>query len=244
MRKESLTKIRWEIAKRLMVNKIKAAFGGRLRVAVTGGSALATEVQEFFDDVGIPCIEGYGLTETSPMALAERYAPTERLQGGLQPIPRVKALIMSPGSSTDVLPDGTEGELVISGPNVMVGYYNNDEATKECIFELDGERCFRTGDLAIKRPSLAPRPGGVNCIQITGRVKELYKLSNGKYVAPSPLEDAIKLSRYINQVFVYGANKPYNVVFVVPNEDVRVRFNDDGLHDMIKAEVDVLRARH
>ena len=216
--KSPITKIRWEISKRLMLNKIKELFGGNLRVAITGGSALAHEVQEFFDDIGVPCVEGYGLTETSPMALAERYAPTELLQGGLQPIPRVNALIMAPGSE-QVLEDGIEGELVISGPNVMKGYWQNPDETEKVVFDFDGKRCFRTGDLAKKMPSTAPRPGGQNCIKITGRVKELYKLSNGKYVAPAPIEDCLKLSRFVDQVMLYGADKPFNVAFVVPNFD-------------------------
>eukprot|EP00941_MAST-03F_sp_MAST-3F-sp1_P003485 g3485.t1 len=210
--KSPLVKVQWEIAKLLVLQKLKQGFGGRLRIAVTGGAALDKNVQQFFGDIGIPVIEGYGLTETSPMALAERYAPTEKLQGGLTPIPHCEVAILDPGSDQSV-PMGEEGELCISGPNVMAGYYKLPEESENCMVNFEGKRYFRSGDLAKQRAS--------GKIDITGRVKELYKLENGKYVVPGPVEDRIVLSTpLITQAFLTGANKPYNVVLLSINFDL------------------------
>lgn len=107
--------------------------------------------------------------------------------------------------------DGEEGEICCSGPNVMRGYYKNPQATKEVIsLAPDGKtRMFHTGDLGRRDPS--------GFIKVTGRLKEQYKLENGKYVVPTPIEEAISLSRFINQVVLAGANRPYNVVLIVPD---------------------------
>ena len=121
-------------------------------------------MQQFFGDIGIPIIEGYGLTETSPIIVTEKYGPTEFTQGGLQEAPGVQVYICEQNSA-NVLPLGTEGEICVVGPNVMIGYHNRDEETREVIFDLDGQRAFRTGDM------------GVLCenrtLTITGRCKEL-----------------------------------------------------------------------
>jgi long-chain acyl-CoA synthetase len=199
-------KAQWELAKLLILDKMKAGLGGELRIAVTGGAALDVEVQHFFTDIGIPVIEGYGLTETSPMALAERYAPTEKLQGGLTPIPEVEVAVVVPGEDAP-LDSGQEGELIIRGPNVMVGYYNLPKETAGAFVSVGGDSFFRTGDLA------TIDAGGK--VAITGRVKELYKLDNGKYVVPGKVEDKIVLSNpYILQAFIYGADRPYNVALL------------------------------
>jgi long-chain acyl-CoA synthetase len=142
-----LLNIKWNIANKLVFTKVKEKFGGNLKYCFTGGAALNKVVQEYFDDMGIPVLEGYGLTETSPMVLAERYGHTEFLQGGLQAVKDVKIYVLDP-SSNDVLPDGKEGELACSGPNVMIGYLNAPDKTDECVFVNGNERIFRTGDLA------------------------------------------------------------------------------------------------
>ena len=153
------------LAKNLVLNKIKDNLGGQLKCAFTGGAKLEFEVQQFFGDIGIPIIEGYGLTETSPIIVTEKYGPTEFTQGGLQEAPGVQVYICEQNSSK-VLPMETEGEICVVGPNVMIGYHNRDEETSEVIFDLDGHRAFRTGDM------------GVLCqnrtLTITGRCKELY----------------------------------------------------------------------
>lgn len=193
---------------RLVFSKVKARFGGRLRFVVSGGAALSREVAEFIDDLGITVYEGYGLTETAPVAAANR--PGARRIGTVgKPLPGVEIHICD--EHHEPVPDGQEGEIVIVGPNVMKGYHGMPEATAEVIFDLDGKRAFRSGDMGRRTEN--------GFIQITGRFKEQYKLENGKYVVPTPVEDRLKLSGFINQVFVYGDNKLYNVCLVVPDFD-------------------------
>lgn len=107
------------------------------------------------------------------------------------------------------LPPGEEGELCASGPGVMVGYHNKPEATKEVIFTMNGMRVFRTGDLAVFKPN--------GSVKITGRVKEIFKLMNGKYVVPSPVEETLSMCPYILQNMLLGANQAYTISMVVPD---------------------------
>lgn len=192
---------------KLIFQKVRERFGGRLRYAFSGGAALSKEVGQFIDDVGILVFEGYGLTETSPIATANR--PGARRIGTIgKPIPGVSIHICDEDGKE--LPPGTDGEIVIVGPNVMQGYYNKPEATAEVIFDLDGKRAFRSGDMGRIEPD--------GFVRITGRFKEQYKLENGKYVVPSPLEELLQLSGFVLQAFVWGDNRPYNVCLVVPDQ--------------------------
>ena len=124
-------------------------------------------------------------------------------------IPNVDVWIVD--SEGNALDPGQEGEICCSGPNVMKGYHNNPEATDEVItLAPDGNsRMFHTGDLG--------RIDSDGYLSVTGRLKEQYKLENGKYVCPTPIEEAIGMSRFISQVVVTGANRPYNVALVVPD---------------------------
>lgn len=187
---------------KLVFSKVRDRFGGRLRYAVSGGAALAPEVADFIDKLGIFVCEGYGLTETSPIVTANR--PGARKIGSVgQPIEDVEVII----DTSVVEEEGSkDGEIVVKGPNVMVGYHNLPEATAEVIRE-DG--AFRTGDLG--------RLDDDGFLYITGRIKEQYKLENGKYVVPAPLEDLLQLSPFVTQAFLEGTNKPFNVALVVPD---------------------------
>lgn len=191
---------------KLVFSKVRDRFGGRLKYAFSGGAALSREVGEFIDDMGILVFEGYGLTETSPISSANR--PDGHKIGSVgRPIPGVEIIVCD--ESQKVLPVGKEGEICVIGPNVMQGYHGLDEATNEVIFDLDGKRVFRTGDMG--------RIDEKGFVYITGRFKEQYKLENGKYVVPSPLEELLKLSGFVNQAFLFGQNKPFNVCLVVPD---------------------------
>ena len=191
---------------KLVFSKVRARFGGRLQYAFSGGAALSKEVALFIDDIGIEVYEGYGLTETSPIATAN--TPGARRIGSIgKPLPGIEVVICDEQGKR--VPAGQEGEIVVIGPNVMQGYHNRPEATEEVIFDLDGKRAFKTGDMGSIDPD--------GFVRITGRFKEQYKLENGKYVVPSPLEELLKLSGFVNQVFLYGDNKPYNVAIVVPD---------------------------
>jgi long-chain acyl-CoA synthetase len=181
------------ITDRLVFSKVRARFGGQLKYAFSGGAAISTEVAEFIDSLGITVYEGYGLTETSPIATANW--PGNRKIGSVgKPIPGVKVKI------------GEDGEIVVYGDNVMQGYHNRKEEN-DAVFTPDGG--FRTGDMGKLDPE--------GFVFITGRLKEQYKLENGKYVVPTPLEEQYKLSAYVNNVMVYGDNKPYNVALVCAN---------------------------
>lgn len=189
------------IANKLVFSKVRGRFGGRLKYAFSGGAALSREVAEFIDGLGITVYEGYGLTETSPIVTANR--PGAHRIGSIgRPIDDVKVVI----DKSQTSPDAKDGEIVVYGPNVMQGYYNR-EAENKAVFTDDGG--FRTGDLGYVDDD--------GFVYITGRLKELYKLQNGKYVAPSPLEEKLKLSPFIVNAMVYGDNRLFNVALVVPD---------------------------
>ena len=185
---------------RIVFSKVRAAFGGRLKWAFSGGAAISTEVAEFISAVGITVYEGYGLTETSPVTNANVQG-ARRVGSVGKAIPGVRNEI-----DTDVTGDPTVGEIIIHGPNVMMGYYNLPEENA-AVFTPDGG--FRTGDLG--------HVDDDGYLYIRGRIKEQYKLENGKYVVPSPIEEQLQLSGFISQVMVYGEQRPFNVAVVVPD---------------------------
>lgn len=189
------------VADKVAFAKVRARFGGRLKYAFSGGSALSQEVAEFIDGLGITVYEGYGLTETSPMVTGN-HPRGHRIGSVGQAIPGVRIVIDKAAAGGDP----KHGEIVIYGPNVMKGYYNRDEENK-AVFTEDGG--FRTGDLGYLDAE--------GFLFVTGRIKEQYKLENGKYVAPAPLEEKLKLSPYIANAMVYGDNRLYNVALVVPD---------------------------
>ncbi len=184
----------------LIFSKIRARFGGRLRFAISGAAALPSEVAEFIDAIGISVYEGYGLTETSPIVSANTPA-ARKLGSAGKPLPGVRVVIDRAAS-----PDQRNGEIVVYGENVMQGYYAQDEENRRVFTEGRG---LRTGDLGYLDAD--------DFLFVTGRIKEQYKLSNAKYVAPSPLEDRLRLSPFIDNVMVYGDNRAYNVALIVPD---------------------------
>jgi long-chain acyl-CoA synthetase len=185
---------------KLVFTKVREAFGGRLRYAFSGGAAISTEVAEFISLVGITVYEGYGLTETSPIVTCN-VKGARRIGSVGRVIPKVTVEI-----DTDITGDPEVGEIVVHGPNVMRGYYNLPEANEEV---FTGNQGFRTGDLG--------HVDDDGYLFIRGRIKEQYKLENGKYVVPSPIEEQLQLSGYIMQAMVYGEQRPYNVALVVPD---------------------------
>lgn len=189
------------IADSIIFSKIRQKFGGRLKYAVSGSAALSKEVAEFIDALGIEVYEGYGLTETSPIATAN--FPGNRKIGSVgKAIPGVTIVI-----DKAVTGDAKNGEILIKGPNIMQGYHNRDDENKAVLM---ADRTFRSGDMGFVDDD--------GYLYITGRIKEQYKLENGKYVVPSPLEEELKLSPFIANVMIHGANKPYNVALVVPDK--------------------------
>lgn len=207
----------------VVFSKVRARFGGRLKYAFSGGAALSREVAEFIDDMNILVYEGYGLTETSPIATANFPGTNNRKIGTIgKPIPGVSIYICD--EQQNPLADEQDGEIVVVGPNVMKGYYNRPDADEEVLTTVDGKRAFRTGDMG--------RRGSDGFIRITGRFKEQYKLENGKYVSPSPLEEQMKLSGYISQAMLFGFNKPHNIAVVVPDfESLEKWAKQQGIQD-------------
>lgn len=187
---------------RLVFSKVRDRFGGRLRYSISGGAAISPEVAEFISALGMTVYEGYGLTETSPVAAAN--IPGFRKIGTVgREIPDVRIDI-----DTDVTGTDDVGEIVIHGPNVMMGYYNLPEENEK-VFTSDGG--FRSGDLGSRDDE--------GFISIRGRIKEQYKLENGKYVVPSPIEEQLQLSGYITNIMVHGEQRPYNVAVIVPDAE-------------------------
>ncbi|MCH2110124.1 MAG: long-chain fatty acid--CoA ligase [Polyangiaceae bacterium] len=189
-----------KLADRLIFSGVRERFGGRLRFVVSGSAALSTEVAQFISALGIEVYEGYGLTETSPIVTANY--PGHRKLGSVGPtLPGVRVNI-DPSATGDAV----NGEIIVYGPNVMQGYHHRDEENAQVLMADGG---FRTGDMGYLDDD--------GYLFITGRIKEQYKLENGKYVVPSPLEEELKLSPFITNIMLFGANRPHNVALVVPD---------------------------
>jgi len=186
-------KLRWRVADALVYSKIREGLGGGTQRFSAGGAPLAPELAEFFWSVGVTIHQGYGLTETSPVVTAN--TPTANKIGTVgRPIPNVQVKIAE------------DGEILVKGPNVMQGYYNKPEATRE-VFTSDG--WFRTGDIG--------RLDEDGYLIITDRKKELLKTAAGKFVAPAPIENTLKTSPYITNAMVVGDTRKFVSVLIVPN---------------------------
>lgn len=201
-RTSRVVELKHAVFDKLVFSKVRERFGGRLRYAFSGGAALSPRVAEFIDDMGIVVFEGYGLTETSPVVAANA-AGAQRIGTVGKPLPGVRVEL-----DHEITGDAADGEIVVYGHNVMKGYHNLPEENAQ-VFTEDGG--FRTGDMG--------RFDADGFLWITGRIKEQYKLENGKYVVPSPLEEQIKLSPLVANALIYGHNKPYNVALIVPDWD-------------------------
>jgi long-chain acyl-CoA synthetase len=185
----------WPVLNALVAKKILARLGGRMRAALSGGAALPPDISRVFTGLGLCVLQGYGLTETSPVACANR--PDDNLPASIgKTVPGVQVRI------------GEQNALMIKGPNVMLGYWNNPEATKAMI-QPDG--WLNSGDTA--------RIDGQGHIFITGRLKEIIVLSNGEKVPPVDIESAIARDPLFEQVMLLGEGKPYLSVMTVLNAD-------------------------
>ena len=189
---------------RLVYNKVREATGGRVKQMISGGGALPRHIDNFFEIIGVQILQGYGLTETSPVTHVRR--PWRNLIGASgQPMPATEAKIVDP-ETRKPLPIGERGLVLLKGPQIMQGYYQNPEATAKAI---DAEGWFDSGDLGWVTPQ--------NDLILTGRSKDTIVLTNGENIEPQPIEDACLRSPYIDQIMLLGQDQRSLGALIVPN---------------------------
>jgi long-chain acyl-CoA synthetase len=186
---------------KIVYSKLRALFGGNLQLSISSSAALSAHIAQFMFDIGAPVYEAWGMTEISPAGTVN--TPAEYKIGSCgKAIDKVRLVI----DRTGLNDDSAEGELIIYGPNVMQGYHNKPEETKASMTSDGG---LRTGDRAF-----VDKDG---FLFITGRIKEQFKLENGKFVYPSAIEEHVKLLPGVEQALIFGLNKPYTVCLIVPD---------------------------
>jgi len=185
--------LKHKLASLLVFKRWRGALGGRIRLLISGGAALPEDLGYIYIGAGMPIVQGYGLTETSPVITAG-VLENNRIGTVGKPIKDVEIRI------------APDGEIEVRGPNVMRGYYNKPEETR-AVFTEDG--WFKTGDIGtIDKDGF---------LRITDRKKELFKTSGGKYIAPQPIEQLIKGSRFVNQVVLIGNGRKFPAALIVPD---------------------------
>jgi long-chain acyl-CoA synthetase len=225
------------LADRLVFRKIRDAFGGRMRRLVSGGAALPADLALVFNGAGVPVLQGYGMTETSPV-IAVNTLDENRIGTVGRPLPGIDVAIAE------------DGEILTRGPQVFKGYFKKPEETEEAFDrEGSGEAWFKTGDVG--------HFDSDGFLAITDRKKDLIKTSAGKYVAPQAIEGLLGQSEFIEQAFIVGNNRKYVSALVVPDFErlkdwakehgIEVArradlIRDKRVEDLIRSEVNRLTA--
>ena len=207
-------RFRLKIAGKLVFSKWRAALGGEVQVVVSGGAALQSRLEKIFWAAGIPVIQGYGLTETSPVIAVNPFR-----------IPEIRFGTVGPVLENVEVRIADDGEILCRGINVMLGYYKAPDLTAEVI---DGEGWFHTGDIGVFEEG--------KWLKITDRKKEMFKLSAGKYIAPQVIENKLKESIYIEQAMVIGENEKFASALISPNfaflhdwcSENKIKFRDNS----------------
>jgi len=186
------TALSWKIANRLVFSKVRAGMGGKAEEFISGGAPLGRELAEWYADIGIPIHEGYGLTETSPV-IAVNTPKTHKLATVGKPLSNIEVRIAD------------DGEVLVRGPSVFKGYWNRPEETRDAF--VDG--WFKTGDIGHLDEQ--------GFLSITDRKKDLIKTSGGKFIAPQPIENSLKLNPLIGTVVVLGDRRKFPAVLIAPH---------------------------
>lgn len=189
------------VADKIVFKKVRELFGGELVLAVSSSAALNSDIADFFFNIGIPVYDAWGMTELSPAATVNT-PMSFRFGSAGKPLAKVRVDI-----DTSVVEEGaSDGEIIVYGPNVMQGYHNKPEATQATLTDEGG---IRTGDRGYLDND--------EFLFITGRIKEQFKLENGKFVFPGVIEEEIKLLPEVEHAMIFGLNKPFTVCLVVPD---------------------------
>ena len=186
------TAVSWRIANRLVFSKVRSGMGGKAEEFISGGAPLGRELAEWYADIGIPIHEGYGLTETSPV-IAVNTPAAHKLGTVGKPLPNVEVRIAG------------DGEVLVRGPSIFKGYWNRPEETQAAF--VDG--WFKTGDIG--------QIDNEGFLSITDRKKDLIKTSGGKFIAPQPIENSLKLNPLIGTAVVFGDRRKFPAVLIAPN---------------------------
>ena len=194
MGKSTWYKIKLGIARKLIFKKWQEALGGNVLAIASGSAALQPRLARIFFAAGLPILEGYGLSETSPVVSVNCFVKGVRIGCVGQLIEKVEVKIAE------------DGEILVKGPNVMMGYFENKEATNEV---FDEEGWFHTGDIGTFQEG--------KFLKITDRKKEIFKTSGGKYIVPQAMENKFKESRFIEQIMVVGEGEKFPAAYIVPN---------------------------
>lgn len=193
-----LYSIKLGIARKLIFSKWQEALGGNIKIIVSGGAALQERLARIFWAADLKVLEGYGLTETSPVIAVNSYLPNGLKFGTVgKPLKNLEVKIAS------------DGEILVKGPSITTGYYQNEEATKEA---FDENGFFKTGDIGEITTD--------GFLKITDRKKEMFKTAGGKYIAPQSIENKLMESTLIGQVMVIGENRKFPSALIVPAFDV------------------------
>ena len=196
------------LADMLVYGNIRQMFGGRLELIIVGGAAIQPRLVKIFSAIGIPLIEGYGLTETSPVIA------TNSIVTG-----KIKAGTVGEPLSAQTVRIAENGEILVKGDNVFAGYYKDEEKTREAI---DADGFFHTGDIGEFDED--------GMLKITGRIKDIFKTSMGKYVSPALLESKVCESPFVSQMLVVGENQKFAGALIVPSFDyVKTWCEENGI---------------